>query len=432
MTQRSNSGRPSGAGNSGGANSYAAYQQRSADEQKKARARSSNNVVPKWKMRQNFGFRPVWCPEDAADRDLSRYTDADYKPFSFRIHPFSDESIPFEYWSRLVKSSRGFRDVISNSRNGELNAPDLLWIKYCDPDLDDETVKNFRAGENYGLEIDILENHHAIQKKGKKKGSTFEVWVRCGGVDARGNSTCTHCGSEGDDGSVNEALFGRKQFWSMWSSHWKKLEDDLLAYNFKCMGCGGGDIQVTGWYCPEEGCEHVFGEVDEDGKADFNDDDSLKWRDNEVDCPSCEATVYAESDYGCHVRKGFGAKERWVEGCKEPIFANPFECVITVATKKSGGRNNVQLLDVTYLDDDDMPELTGVQEDQTLPVEELWGHMSLYEQAENLDMNVQDLPFDIRDGETALKAYLSAGPTENDSDSNARDDDDVDVDPIPF
>ena len=440
MARRSNSGAEN-SGRSDEPKGYASWKHRTKNDSEAARKRVNKpGSRPLWAVRKDLEYKPNWDPENPEDRNLKWGDPADFEPFSFRVIRQHDGRPQFPYFSRSVQVGGRRKNIISNSRNGELdtetiNVPDLLWYLYVTTE-DDTRAAQYKAYENFGIEVEVLEHFHIVETK--VNGRTYENWRRCAGADPRGKSICKHC-TEG-----NERVFGRKIFWPLFTRQFAALEADLKPHANKCFNCEKGTIQYDGWFCADEECGHVFGYLGEDPdtpQVEFTDEESEDWMSNPQECPSCGNVGLLDPEVQCLVKKGHGSKKRWDTGCDEPLAIDPWDCVITVHCQKRSGNNIISVLSVDYVEDDDLDELTGIRdEDRKLDVMALWGSMSVREQAQNLNLTDEDLPFTIEAADRELKAYLATPPDQEDEDSIPVDDDDDDdddeedddPDPIPY
>ena len=76
----------------------------------------------------------------------------------------------------------------------------------------------------------------------------------------------------------------------------------------------------------------------------------------------------------------------------------------------------------------ELPPLDGIPKNLLkVPLGELWGSMSMRDQAQCLGLTQDDVPFNLDSAEKARKAFLAAGPNEDDSDSVAKPDEDEDA-----
>ena len=440
---RSNTNRPSGGTNSrkgsDGADSFAAYQAKTKDNQAAVRKRANERKGerPMWALRKELRFWPRWDPvgEDSTGkripRDLSRYTNADYEPFRFMVRRRPLTNLPWaEYYNASVQiPNRAYRtDIISNSRNGELTGvPCALWLRYQQiEEEDEEAAKQFLAGVNYAFEVTILEPFHITEVK--KDQRTYENWNRCDGVDRKGKSLCKLC----DDGG--ETIFGRKVVWTMWGKQLKQLQNGLDKFYETCHNeeCSS-NVRPTAWYCANEDCEHLFGEEgnEEEGIEDlpFSEADTKEWLNHPVKCPKCKKTAMLAADLLCEKEIGHGSRRKTVEGCDTPVMAAPWDCVIEVRPVKNGKSNNLEVLSVEYIEAKDREVLTGVPPVLAeLDMEALYCRMGFKEQMEQLGMTADDVPFDPNDGERAFKAYFATPADKDDADSGVKDDSSLDDD----
>jgi len=391
------------------------------DEQKaaKAAAKRRGNTPPLWVLRKDLRWRPWADPgESLRSADVAAI---EYSPIRMRF-VMQEDGPWFHLMGKFIYRQYP-RFVVSNSWNNTRPVPCLLWTSCVDAPNDEEKQKYY-AEDFYALEVELLEDFHVVDVPAKRGNKTYEKWYRCSGVDEEGKSTCTHC-----DGG-NETVFGRKVFMLFWESKKKQFAELIESKANQCAGCQEGRIQVYGFTCSNDSCDHVYGH--KKTGPEYDEQDAKNWEENEATCPKCNHTDWAVPIFRCLHRKGYGKKAQWVKGCADPVYENPWLYTYVVKTTKSGRADVNVIEDFELIDDEDaeaLPQLTGIPESlRSLDMKALLGSMDLKSQKMGLDL--EDTPFDLEDAQTVLNKYFAAPADEDDLDSIAVDDDiEEDADP---
>lgn len=206
----------------------------------------------------------------------------------------------FLYYAKWygVKGSKRF--VISNSHNGELSVPDLVFYnaeQRGDPKL--------LASRNVVATTTILEAFHEIErpnKDPKKKG--YVEYVRCDGTDQYNRVKCERCKTD------VKKVFGQQKHWSMSPRSKDELEEDMYHRLSMCLHCCVGTVVAVMYSCGL--CKSV---ILDRYKEEVTDEDAATLESAEgITCPHCAKNMVPVCTYECSVAVGGG----YEKGCSNP------------------------------------------------------------------------------------------------------------------
>jgi|APSaa5957512535_1039671.scaffolds.fasta_scaffold00130_27 hypothetical protein len=392
-----------------------------AQQAAKATVNKRQGTPPIWRLRQDLRWRPQADP--GAGQRHPNVAAIEYDPIRMRF--VMQEDGPWTHlMGKWVWDGKRNRFVISNSWNNQKPVPCLLWYA-CVSEGDEEEKQRFFADDMYALEVELLEDFHVEQVPMKKQGRFYENWHRCEGVDEDGKSLCKRCDDEG------ETVFGRKVFVLFFDRSKKQFEEMIETKGDACAGCQEGTINVYGYVCSNEACDHVFGH--KKNGPEYTEHEAKAWEENEVKCPKCKEEDWPTPLFRCLHRKGYGKNRKWVAGCDEPIYENPWAYTYLIKTTKAGRSDSYAIEGFEFIEDGDLPELTGIPAAlRELDMEELLGRIDL--KSQKFALNLDSTPFDLDDAQQVLDRFFAADADVEDADSIPIEDGDMpDIDdPTPY
>jgi hypothetical protein len=276
------------------------------------------------------------------------------------------------------------RMVISNSHNGELMVPDLVFMH-----AEQRNDPKLFANRQVAATTTVLEYFHEVEepnrKDPKKKG--YLTYVRCGGVDSFKRPNCKLC----TDGV--KKVFGQQKHWSMSPKSRDELEDEMQLRKRMCLNCCVGEVQVAKYACVH--CNVIL--LDRYTEAVSDEDAAVLENPDGVECPHCGKAGVPTRTYDCAVYTG----SSYEKGCDKP----------TPVPAEAG------IYDMEYLVEQDpsdytisIPKFRLAQNHPDLPRHMLDGldlystfsHMTLDEQSKGLGI---PNPFGA-EGEAAVAAFF--------------------------
>ncbi len=186
---------------------------------------------------------------------------------------------------------------------------------------------------------------------------------------------------------------------------------------------------MYGYQCGD--CDHLYGHKKEG--PEYTKEDATQWESAEAVCPLCNFTDYPVPLFRCLHKKGYGKQSHWEAGCADPVYEHPWLYTYVIRTTKSGRSNAYGVEHFELVEDDALPELTGIPDAlRDLDMAALVGRMPLKDQMFALNLDTE--PFDLADAQQVLDRYFAAGPDEEDADSLPVDpaSNDIDTSDIPF
>ncbi len=308
-----------------------------------------------------------------------RYWRPDGTPTRVKLIPWKVDDMFFTYYQSWVKTKKGSRTVISNSRGGDLPVPDLV-THYAQK----EENPNLLPSQKYVLTALILENFHKVPQK-SARGTEYTTYERCQGTDMYNRSVCEHCDDKRD------TVFGRRFHWSVGWGHKKQLEEELGKFASRCGSCSEGQLSTWAYACSN--CDHVIANQKEER---LSAEDEEFFRTGVLDCPSCEVAMTCAPRVECiHEKAG-----RYVEGCQNPQIVNPWDCELLISTTGKGSSTAIKIDDKEW-----EPRLMKEVEDwklETMNFPEFFSFDTLDTQAQRMD---RPNPFD-EEAQALLEQYF--------------------------
>ncbi|MBM3203489.1 hypothetical protein FJZ55_06265 [Candidatus Woesearchaeota archaeon] len=329
------------------------------------------------------------------------------RPTRVRLIPTSPQD-PFhlyynKWWENKVTNKRA--PVISNSRNGELEVPDLVFY-YASAQDNPQLL----AVPTYAITVLILETFHKVERRSAKNTAYFD-FVRCAGLDRYGKVACDMCRQN------VETVFGQQRYWSMSNMSKDELMDELNGLTHRCANCGVGELQTYAYECAKCGKEIANRYND----TELTDGDVAVLDNEAVECQHCGETTPARKLYECMTRVGTGYKEGCSKPTKAPATATPFDYDITLVGEKTA---NITKPTITAFAPARTYEIPGYML-QPMPFTSFLSYMTLEEQSRALGL---PNPFDSA-AEKALTDYFASKSAPTPSAASAGE---ADPDSIPW
>lgn len=280
--------------------SWAEYQKTEFEMRKRAIQNAGGQKQPfKGQGKDGYtGGTPPW-------RNRMQFFDPKNKRTWIRLIPTTAANPFFLFYSRWAGPAGSKKMVISNSHNGELPVPDLVF-HYASETGDN---KLFAKGQ-YAITTAVLEYFHEITVANKDpKKRPYMKYERCGGKNRFGKPNCQYCVDEEAGKTVSKKVFGQRRYWAMSAKARDVLSELASAKLNTCLSCGTGEVVPIKFNCPA--CKGVMCDRYEDDVAE-EDLDALV--NHEVECPHCAKTVKAEIEMAC-IKTG---PEGDTNGCDSP------------------------------------------------------------------------------------------------------------------
>jgi len=318
----------------------------------------------------------------------------------------------FLFYSRWAGPTGSKKLVISNSHNGELPVPDLVF-HYASETGDN---KLFAKGQ-YAVTTAILEYYHEItvQNKDPKKRPYFK-YERCGGKNRFGKPNCQYCISEEGGKADSKKVFGQRRYWAMSAKTRDMLIELASAKLNTCLSCGAGEVLPIKFSCPS--CNGVMCDRYED---DVGEEDLDALINHEVECPHCSATVKAVAEMAC-IKQG---PEGDINGCDDPKAFPANTTVFDIEMQVEQDPESYALHVHAVRPVKTHNELSGACL-QPMPFTEFLQYMPLKEQAEN--MGVEN-PFGPDADEALVEFFKQRNVSAVPSDASSEE---ADEDSIPW
>ena len=327
--------------------------------------------TPAWKMRMEF-FDPKG------------------KRTWVRMVPTTVAKPFFLHYSRWVGPKGGKKLVISNSHNGDLPVPDLVY--YAAERANDASLL---AKAQHAITMAVLEYYHEIpvaNKDPKKKG--YNKYERCGGKNRFGKLACQYCIDEEAGKNTSKKVFGQRKYWPMSGRTKESLLEEVSAKLNVCLSCGTGEIFPVRFSCPA--CKQLILDRYEN---DVTEDELSVMLTDRVECPHCHKTVKTDVEKACIVSSD--GEDR--DGCDNPKSFPEGTTAFDVEFQIEQDTENYALIVHAVRPIKNHAELPGIVL-QPMPFAEFLQYMTLKDQAFALGMDSN--PFG-QEGEDALLEYFS-------------------------
>lgn len=314
------------------------------------------NGVPPWKYRMEF-FDPK-----------SRRTWIRLVPTTY-AEPF------FLHYSRWAGQPGHKKLVLSNSHNGDLDVPDLVFwnaVKMEEERPGSGDAVSARA--QYAITVAVLEYFHRIHVANadpKKKG--YDKYERCDGSKDFRKPKCPHCLNEAEGKGNTVKVFGQRKYWALSNRGRDELVELALEKLHTCASCGKGEVAPVRFKCSAPGCGKLIADR-YDTSTELTDDDIDALLNSVIDCPHCNKEIEAVVEYACLMDDGS-------VGCDKParMGKNIFDIEFQVEQDK----DNYALFIHAVRPVQEHKELPGSML-RPMPFNEFLLYMSLEDQAKAL------------------------------------------------
>ncbi len=295
------------------------------------------------------------------------------------------------------------KPIISNSRNGTLDVPDLVYW-HADMMKDGDLL-----GREQGAITFLVKDWFHQVKIANKKDPKKEGYTRlepCLGTNHRGTSVCPMC----DDKTPKQ--IGDRKYIVLNSYQQDQLVEELNDLPHRCASCFKGRVVPYAFECTE--CKAVI--LDRYKDKDATDADIKFLEENTIDCPDCGKATKPEKKYECVVTRG----GKTVAGCDTPVQLPPpngnvWEYEIDLISQPAGAGKSPNIVIETFKlpVDHQLPAYMH----EPLDFDYFLRYMTLAEQAEI--MGIQN-PFG-QAGEEELQAYFETRPAPSTASSEEAD-----------
>lgn len=303
-----------------------------------------------------------------------------------RLVPVSEDDPWFVYYQRWHKVGSMTVPVISNSQNGLLNVPDLVYHLACEKESDELLAKPM-----YAITVLLLEDFHKVEKT-SQKGAKFAEYVRCMGRDSRGKVRCDHCTA-----GVPK-VFGQQRYYSL--SQWgrERLLEEIGKLPGRCAACATGELSLASYVCG--GCKGTL--VDLTTTVVTDEDKEFLSSGEALTCNLCGKDCVPEAVYECVIPDGTSFRE----GCANPKRIAPasiFDYDFTLrATKNAAGK--LSDVAISSFSEKKVYALQGYMT-RPMPLAGFLSYEPLVDQAAKLHI---EIPFeDVAEAEDYLASYFA-------------------------
>ena len=342
------------------------------------------------------GKTPAWVMR-------MKYFNASATPVKVRLTPMNREDPFFLYYTiwtpKIGDKSR--KEVISNSHNGDLPVPDLVWYR-----ADTKQDHKLLAQEKYAIPVTELGDYHEVPRtvaKADGKERTYINYEKCLGIDRFKKSLCKRCDENAaglrayPDKAVKYPLtFGLQKYWAFNGKGRDQFVNELKRLRSRCMGCFKGELEVYEYNCQH--CGGVLLNRYNDPDASQEDIDLLDAGVEHVECPSCKKPTTGVKKYECGIQAGTS----FTKGCANPTPLDPsvnlFDVDITVIA-------NGYDVEITEFELRRSYPQAPATLNLPLPLPDFLSYMTLQEQSNALGMPI---PFDnVEACEKVIVDYFS-------------------------
>jgi hypothetical protein len=335
-----------------------------------------------------------------------KYWKPDSVPTRIMFVPHGKEGLWYKYYARMVKTSLGWRNIVSNNWNGKRKVPCVLDY-YAIEEGDDYIAK-----EQYAATIVVLEDFYKVPRKGKNDREYF-VYERVPTPDRYGR--VNHAPGYED----YEVVFGRQFHWTLSVAAHRRFMEKVMEIEDACWNCKEGVVEVTSFTCPE--CNSVLADKREEPLS-RQDENLLMFE--KIECPHCQAEIKATQVKVCSKQEGYGSSAKWVDGCgnaiSKSVLTDPVELV--VKSVPAGGNYS----DTVIVDFDPAKEDRGLADWFSVPMDfdSFFGKQDLDDQCTALNKpypqefsQFMDENGNAKDARVLHDEFFSSRPDEEDDDS---------------
>lgn len=347
------------------------------------------------RAKRNFTERPETRIPSWAMR--LRYFKADEAPTRIRLIPQESGQLWHTYFGQWLTVGDRKRFILSNSHNGILEVPDLLYF-YA---YEDQNRMLF-ARKTYVVTVLVLEDFYKVPKT-SKNGGTYYEYKRSYGTDQFGRSLDP---AELADAG-HEKVFGRQLHLSLRDGdQYEHFMEQLSAVSERCGNCKEGAISVYAYNCGECG-EEIANHKTNPIRPDLE----RQLRNEQVACQACDHQGKATQVTECVSKRGYGSATSYVAGCDNPTMIDPSECDLVVRGGPASKGTLIDIVDFVPSDNDD--ERIKDWMARPMAFKEFFSYMDLEEQARTLARpNVFDAS-----AQTILERHFQDDPSEPDTHS---------------
>lgn len=350
------------------------------------------------------------------------------------FHPCTPDEPFFVNYTRWHANGDKRVEVYSNSHNGELDVPDLLYDYAM---FKDDTA--LLGAQKFNITTATLEAYHEVQVPNKNaRGNapkSFTNYERCTGAAMRGRAGCVHCAADRKENRPSKMVFGRGGYSSFSYSQKEALMQAIYDLGNRCASCKTGTLETVGFSCPS-----CSGQILDCYDTQFSEEDMAGFvetvRTNTVECQHCKEVVQAEEVRECVRVTG----QLRSAGCDAPKqlfnYDTPFAYDFLLSAKRPA---NDKPGPTEYIIHDWREHDHGIELPSDCksawPLARFLSYMTLAEQAQKLGWGSS-----TPDGEQALVDFFdaprlapsAAGPNDADAHSTMWADEPAAAEDIPF